>query len=322
MSQFLEMISHIRSASVVIRLHNFPDPDAIASAFGLQDLLLRYKNTPSVIRYGGKIDRESTNKMIRLLDIEIENVDVVKEYSGDETVILVDSQKGNANTYNFHSDNVICIDHHPVYEKVDYSYSDIRPSVGSCASIVAEYYLQSGIKPRKDVATALLYGIKIDTANLTRGVSSLDLDMFYSLYKEADLQKLSNLESSNLQFADLKEYMTAIQNIKLFGSVIFANTGNECHEALIAMISDFTLSIDEVEFSIVYSIKEDGVKISTRSKTDKYDAGKITKAALSDFGSGGGHPFMAGGFVPLREGGWNLETTIKKIEEGFLKCFK
>ncbi len=29
-----------------------------------------------------------------------------------------------------------------------------------------------------DVATALLYGIKMDTADMRRGVSQLDLDMF------------------------------------------------------------------------------------------------------------------------------------------------
>ncbi len=146
--------------------------------------------------------------------------------------------------------------------------------------------------------------------------------MFYYLYQEADLQKLSVLESSNLQFSDLKEYMTALKSIHLHGPISFASTGNDCHEALIAMISDFTLSIDEVEFSIVYSIKEDGVKISTRSKTAKYDAGRITKAALGGLGSGGGHPFMAGGFVPLKKGFLDHKKVIKAIEKGFLENFK
>ena len=33
------------------------------------------------------------------------------------------------------------------------------------------------------MATALLYGIKVDTADMKRGVTQLDLDMFYSLCK-------------------------------------------------------------------------------------------------------------------------------------------
>lgn len=322
MSRFEEIIEHIKSEDVVIRLHNFPDPDAIASAYGLQDLLLSENNIKSKICYSGKIDRESTNKMVELLDIEAIEVNGAEKIDNETTIILVDSQKGNTNTAIFECGNIICIDHHPIYEDICYNYRDIRPEVGACASIIAEYYHESKITPDSKVATALLYGIKIDTANLTRGVSNLDLDMFYFLYKLADLQKLTNLESSNLQFSDLKEYMTAIKNIKVYGSVSFANTGDDCHEALIAMISDFTLSISEVQFSIVYSIKEDGIKISTRSKTEKYDAGKITKAALVGLGSGGGHPFMAGGFVPLHHGKSEYKSMIHKIERGFLEYFK
>ncbi len=317
-----EMLKHINSDDVIIRLHNFPDPDAIASAYGLQSLLYNMNNIKPRIIYSGKIDRESTNKMIALLDIEVFEVDSNPEIHENTTIILVDSQRGNANTVDVDSENVICIDHHPVYGENGYAYRDIRPDVGSCASIIAEYYLESGLKIDGKVATALLYGIKIDTANLTRGVSELDLDMFYMLYKKADPHKLSLLESSNLQFSDLKEYMTTIKNIKLHGSLIFANTGDDCHEALIAIISDFTLSISEVEFSIIYSIKEDGIKISTRSKNEKYDAGKITKAALEGIGSGGGHPFMAGGFVPFNGSKGSHKALIHKIEKGFLKFVK
>ena len=322
MKSFDEVIKNIKSSDVVIRLHNFPDPDAIASAYGLQDLLLRKNGIESKIRYSGKIDRESTSKMVEILNIETEETNGNYSCTPHTTVILVDSQKGNTNTSCDDCINVICIDHHPVYDSSCYSYSDIRPDVGACASIITEYYQQTGIKMNSNIATALLYGIKIDTANLTRGVSSLDLDMFYYLYKKADLQKLTSLESSNLQLADLKEYMTAINNIKVIGPVSFANTGDDCHEALIAMISDFTLSISEIQFSIVYSIKEDGIKISTRSKSEKYDAGKITKAALEGLGSGGGHPFMAGGFVPLKHGKNLSRSIIHKIEKGFLKNIK
>ena len=53
---------------------------------------------------------------------------------------------------------IICIDHHPVYEHIDYRFCDIRPDVGACASIIASYYFDNDIDMPADVATALLYG--------------------------------------------------------------------------------------------------------------------------------------------------------------------
>ena len=47
-----EMLKSIRNKHVYIQMHNFPDPDAIASAFGLQ-YLLRAKGFASTIVYKG-----------------------------------------------------------------------------------------------------------------------------------------------------------------------------------------------------------------------------------------------------------------------------
>jgi nanoRNase/pAp phosphatase (c-di-AMP/oligoRNAs hydrolase) len=54
MPGYKDIVNLIKTDEVVIRLHNFPDPDAIASAFGLQELLLRSENIHSKICYGGE----------------------------------------------------------------------------------------------------------------------------------------------------------------------------------------------------------------------------------------------------------------------------
>ena len=66
-----------------------------------------------------------------------------------------------------------------------------------------------------DVATALLYGIKMDTADMRRGVSQLDLDMFYKLFMMADRDILTNLDSSVLHFDDIKAYKDALSTIDI-----------------------------------------------------------------------------------------------------------
>ena len=45
-----------RHKTVYIQTHNFPDPDAIASAFGLQKLLKHY-GVDSTLCYAGRIDK-------------------------------------------------------------------------------------------------------------------------------------------------------------------------------------------------------------------------------------------------------------------------
>ena len=70
MTRLEQLISNIKREHVYIQTHNFPDPDAIASAFGLQELL-KYRGIDATICYKGKIERYSTEKMCQLFSIEI-----------------------------------------------------------------------------------------------------------------------------------------------------------------------------------------------------------------------------------------------------------
>ena len=97
MKKIDEVIAHIKYSHVYIQTHNFPDPDAISSAFGLQKLLA-HKNIDATICYKGKIDRYNTLKLIELLEIHLENLEKIEaDLEEDDEVILVDAQKGNSN---------------------------------------------------------------------------------------------------------------------------------------------------------------------------------------------------------------------------------
>ena len=55
-----------------------------------------------------------------------------------------------------------------------------------------------------------------------------------------------------------------------------------------------------MDIAIVYSKRPDGYKISVRAESflSNIDCGKIAAKALEGIGNGGGHPYMAGGFIP------------------------
>ncbi len=296
MSKLSDLVALCQGYPVYIQTHNFPDPDAIASAFGLQKLLAAY-GVESKLCYDGRIDKLSASKMLDTFCLEIFPYESL---SGDmketDRIICVDTQKHAGNVTDFIGDEIACIDHHPTFVPIEYRYQDIRIT-GACATLIAEYYSLSGIVPDRDVATALLYGIKMDTLNLTRGVTALDIEMIGFLFQYCDPDTLTGLERNNMEFTDLKAYGAAIENIELYDKIGISYIPFSCPDALVAILSDFILSLIEVEVAIVVSFREDGIKLSARSEDPDIHAGNLLHKVLMEVGSGGGHATMGGGFI-------------------------
>lgn len=139
----------------------------------------------------------------------------------------------------------------------------------------------------------------MDTANLMRQTTDADVDMFCTMYKKANLDMIRKFESNSLILTDLDAYREALKDLKIYGKNIgVANVGANCSEAMMGTLSDFIMSLDVVEFSVVYSYRAGGLKLSVRSELSGVDAGVIVRKALSGYpGGGGGHAGMAGGFV-------------------------
>lgn len=294
---YTKLIDLCREKHVYIQTHNFPDPDAIASAYGLQKLLLHYQIT-STICYAGKIDKLSTKKMTEIFQIEMHSYNEIQSsMKEDDYIICVDSQKNGGNITDFIGDEIACIDHHPTYADCDYLYRDIR-LVGSCSTLITDYFRKLNIEMDVFTATALFYGLKMDTLQLSRGVHQEDIEAFSYLFYKKDDYLISQIEKNSIEFNDLKAYGAAIENIKLYGKVGFAAIPFSCPDALIAIISDFILQLNEIDLTVIYAYRKDGIKFSIRSENPNIHAGHIIHEVLKDYGNGGGHPSMAGGLIP------------------------
>lgn len=292
---WLKLIELLKGHNVYLQTHNFPDPDALASAYGLQ-VFLRAHGVDSTICYAGEIEANSTKKMIEVFQIEALEIDDIPDMKETDYIVTVDGQKFNSNLTDFPGDEVACIDHHPTMKPCAYKYSDLR-ICGACASMVANYFKESETTLDKNTATALLYGIKMDTDSFNRGVTDFDIEMFAYLHKIADNQTIISLSHNNYEIQDLYAYGEAIRNIKIYDNVGFASISFDCPDALVAMISDFILGLDIVQFAVVYAVRNGGYKFSVRNETKHYHAGMVTSKALKDIGDGGGHFAMAGGIV-------------------------
>lgn len=295
MNDLKKLIEILSDGNIYIQTHNYPDPDAIASAFGLQKLL-EYYGINSKICYDGTAEKLSAQVMLSNFGIEMISIRELTDMSQNDKIVTVDSQKYNSNLTDLIGDEVACIDHHPTITQCSYLYRDIR-IVGACSSLIADYYFSNGIDIEQNVASALVYGIKMDTADFSRGLTQFDVEMYAKLFPYADNDLLNRMKINTMEFTDLKAYGSAIKNIRVFGNVGYAFIPFECADALIAMISDFILALDIIELSVIYAVRGDGYKFSVRSEIPELHAGKIVNAALSDIGSGGGHARMAGGYA-------------------------
>jgi len=297
--EWRRLVNLLKNHMVYLQTHNFPDPDALAAAFGMQ-VFLKANGVEATICYAGKIEKNSTKRMIEEFGIEAVHIDDLPHMVEKDYIVTIDAQKYNSNITDFPGDEVACIDHHPTMIPCAYEYSDIR-ICGACCSIVTSYFIESDTTLDTNTATALLYGIKMDTDSFNRGVTDFDIAMFSYLHKIADNQKIISMYNNNMEIEDLYAYGEAIRNIKIYENVGFAKISFDCPDGLIAMISDFILGLDIVELSVVYAVRNGGYKFSVRNETADYHAGTITQKALMNLGGGGGHFSMAGGVI-TREG--------------------
>ncbi|MFP4431774.1 MAG: DHH family phosphoesterase [Spirochaetota bacterium] len=292
-----ELIAHIdRDRPVVIQAHDFPDHDAVASAFALRHLLSLNGVTASLC-YGGEIQSNSLEAAIDSLEIPISACEDT-ELREDTQLIVVDGFVGNSNLQDVPGTVVGVIDHHSPPTEPQVRYWDIRENYGSCCTIIYEYFKISAAAIEGSVATALLMGLMMDTAFMTRGVTPIDLEAFDVLFFKADWETGSRLLKNSLSLADLSVFREAINACVVADDFCYVPIQRECTPEVMALVADFFLGLQEIHFVVVVQPGRDEFRLSVRSEDFTKPSDVVIRKALSGIGSGGGHVHMGGGTIP------------------------
>ena len=297
---------------VFIQTHNYPDHDAVASAFALHYLLSTMRISSTII-YDGSIQRDSLQQMIDDLGIDISHFNTI-EMTLKDKIIIVDGCKWNKNVTDLIGDEVGLIDHHQVTKPDDVPFADIRSTYGACSTILYEYFLKYKTSIPKDVATALIIGINMDTALLTRGVNIKDIEAYANLYSLADIPLQNRILRNYIQTKDLSFYKYAIDNIQIEKEVAYCYFPEGCNQNLLAILGDFFLALEEVEFVILCAKNNGSINFSVRSERREWNAAIILQQALKGIGFGGGHSDMAGGIIQNAD-----EFNFFRVKELFTK---
>ena len=295
MSNIKELVELVGNRCVYIQTHNFPDHDAVASAFGLQEVLDKL-GIKSHIVYEGEIQRDSLKTMIRELHIEVSHY---KKFNLDseDIIVIVDACKGNSNICNLPCHIIGIIDHHDVKIQDDVEYNDIRPNTGACSSIIFSYFSELGLCISKEVASALLIGLNMDTALMTRGVSKFDIEAYSELYYTSNIHLVNQVLRNIIQTKELSFYRYAIDNVKINNSVAFCYFAEGCNQNLLGVLGDFLLALVEIDFVILCANNCGKINFSIRNEREEWNASEILQKALEGIGLGGGHCNMAGGII-------------------------
>ncbi len=282
---------------VVIQPHDFPDHDAISSAYALSFLLQQF-SIKTLIVYNGDIDRISLSNMITWLNIPIIHCSQAG-LNEQDYIITVDGCAGEKNLTDMPGDEIAVIDHHLVSTPENLWFADIRSDYGATATIIYEYYQQFKIKMPVKVATALLIGLNIDTANLTRGFCNADLNAFVALNQGADLALVNRICRNSLlhnELINFEETCKAVQQSQGIATVLLKAP---CAKNMLGVLADFLLSVNEFDVVIVAIENNNCLQLSLRSECPKVNVGQLLRETLNErnMGFGGGHHHMAGGII-------------------------
>lgn len=281
---------------VFLQPHNVPDPDAIASCAGLQ-YLLRLQGIDTKIVYDRELEKTDAVLMLEVFGIEMTSASRAETLDERDWAVLVDCQRGSSNVTDLITEEVAVIDHHEIGPDTSCRFSELRPELGACSSLIASWFFENGVEPPSSIAGALVFGIMKDTENLTRGVSDLDVGMLYRLFRYSDPAAIRRLNGSQLTKDDLLRYAEAFKTVETYGDLGFMRL--DCpDDSLLGSANDIVLSLDTVKVSVSWSVRESGVKLSVRSELSEAPACDAVRAIVAGIGVGGGHAHMAGGFIP------------------------
>ncbi|MFA9517132.1 DHH family phosphoesterase [Halopenitus sp. H-Gu1] len=298
--RIVDLLSVLQSLSgpLAVVTHDNPDPDAIASAIGLQHIA-EVAGVDADACYGGEISHQENRALVNVLDISLQHLDGIDldTYAG---IALVDHSRPGVNDGLPEGTTVdFVIDHHPPRAPVNARYVDIRPSIGATSTLIAEYFDRLAMELDERIATALLFGLRVDTREFIREVSVADFEAASRLLETADVETLRRVEQPSVSPETFDILATAIRERDVRESVVASCVGEITDRDALAQAADRLLDLEGITVTFVYGYLDGVVYASARSRGSDVDIGETLRDALGPIGSAGGHDDMAGAQIPL-----------------------
>ena len=316
------LLETLRSAPepLLVVPHDNPDPDAIAAAITLV-YLAEQVGTDALTGYYGDISHQENRALVNLLELPLDRLDDETVASAGSIALVDHAVAGVNDSLPPDTEPLVVIDHHPPTGPAHAPFYDVRPDIGATATILSEYLSLMGTEVPTRIATALLYGIRVDTKDFTIGVTPADYEAAARLVEDADGSVLADVESPSVAAGVFETLATAIENREVRESVAVSCVGEIADRDALPQAADQLLAMTGIDVAVVYGYRDGVVYASGRARGSRVDLGEVFRDAFGEVGSAGGHADMAGAQLELgvlgeTEGDERLEDVLREAISG------
>ncbi|ODS52668.1 MAG: hypothetical protein ABS36_16625 [Acidobacteria bacterium SCN 69-37] len=285
-----------RISPLLILTHDFPDPDALASAWGLHHLA-KAVGIDAHIAYGGVIGRAENRAMVELLRIPVHRLKPsdLRRYAH---VALVDTQPRFENNP-FPADRratIVLDQHHPV-EDVSADLAIIDTGCGATCVIVAQALLIEGIEIPVTMATAIAYGILSDTLDLYRVTRTDVIQTYLRVLHRCDMRTLAEIQNPPRSRHFFTTLGRSIRTAVVCRRVMVAHLGAVSSPEDVALVADFLLTYEHASWSFCTGRSRGNLHLSLRTGLPDAQASDVLRDVVDDPDEAGGHGGVAGGRI-------------------------
>jgi len=285
--------------SLAILMYGSPDPDAVASAMALREILVKTHSLSKCVFIATEpVARHQNAEFIREMKVEILMLDKT-DLKAFNRIAVVDAQPtffgealGNVKPH-------IVLDHHPCKTVWHASLADVRPAYGALSTIMTEYLLAARVRIPKRLYTALLYGIKSDTMNLERDAGLEDIGAYYLNFSRANRELIRRIELNQIPDRFLKYFDYAYQFKRRYRDRVICFLGAVESADACVQVADFFLRIINIFYVVIAGIVKDRMIIVLRGDGYRQDCGAIARKSFGNIGNAGGHRSAARVEIPL-----------------------
>lgn len=305
----------------LILMHDFPDPDALASAFALQYLARKECGIVSKIAYGGLIGRTENRTMVKILKIPAYKLRAGDLESG-VNIATVDTQpEFKNNSFPKGRRAALVIDQHSSDHLPAADLAVIDTQCGATSVILAQCLFLSKIRIPVRLATALAYGILSDTQDFFRCSHPNVLQTYLMTLEHSDLRLLARIRNPPRSAEFFTTLGKGIRNAVVGGQLMVSNLGDVLSPDRVSQTADFLLPYRGVSWSFCMGRYKDDLYFSIRGTCADFQAGEVLRAICENRGQAGGHDTIAGGSIRVGKSSsvsvW--EKTEKVLVERLIK---
>jgi nanoRNase/pAp phosphatase (c-di-AMP/oligoRNAs hydrolase) len=328
-----------RGEHQIVVMQDFPDPDALSSAWAYQIIAEQYDIHCDIV-YAGTLSHQENVALVKLTGLPAKRWGVHtlkdRDLSFYQGCVFVDGQGTNSQLTTLVKQAkipiVVVIDHHTRQGDLDAEFVDIRPQMRATAAMLTQY-IQKGLLTfntsdtvHVKCATALMHGLRSDTNNLMQAqecefVAAGYLSRFY------DAQLLNAVLQSARSRRVMDVIERALKNRIIKNNYSIAGVGYLRYDDrdAIPQAADFLVTEENVHTALVYGIvhdEDEDIELvigSMRTSKITLDPDEFLKEAFGQDNQGrffGGGRYMAGGFeIPIGFlGGFNNNAEYAKLK--------